>query len=161
VKKYTDLPYLVRVDEGADGAYVAGKFLTAADLPAGTADGDGPDSENARFKTVLVDARTGRPVVPGGSLGHHYGEDGAGRWNLDLGDVDPLLSLADADADAAAGRGDGAPSAVEIALPRFDALDGSASTIRRGVPVRRVGGHLVTTVYDLLLAQYGVGRPGL
>ena len=26
---------------------------------------------------------------------------------------------------------------------------------------RRVGGHLVTTVFDLLLAQYGVGRDGL
>ena len=33
--------------------------------------------------------------------------------------------------------------------------------IRRGVPVRRVGDRLVTTVYDLLLAQYGVGREGL
>ena len=29
------------------------------------------------------------------------------------------------------------------------------------MPVRRVGGQLVTTVFDLLLAQYGVGRPGL
>ena len=33
--------------------------------------------------------------------------------------------------------------------------------LRRGVPVRRVGERLVTTVYDLLLAQYGVARPGL
>ena len=33
--------------------------------------------------------------------------------------------------------------------------------LRRGVPVRRVGEHLVTTVFDLLLAQYGVARPGL
>lgn len=29
------------------------------------------------------------------------------------------------------------------------------------MPVRTVGGHLVTTVFDLLLAQYGVGRDGL
>ncbi len=29
------------------------------------------------------------------------------------------------------------------------------------MPVRNVGGHLVTTVYDLMLAQYGVGRDGL
>lgn len=33
--------------------------------------------------------------------------------------------------------------------------------LRRGVPVWTVGGHRVTTVFDLLLAQYGVGRPGL
>ena len=33
--------------------------------------------------------------------------------------------------------------------------------MRRGVPARRVGGQLVTTVFDLLLADYGVGRDGL
>ncbi len=33
--------------------------------------------------------------------------------------------------------------------------------LRRGVPARRIGGHLITTVFDLMLAQYGVGRPGL
>ena len=43
-------------------------------------------------------------------------------------------------------------------MPRFDTPDGSAGDLRRGVPVRRVGGRLVTTVFDLLLAQYGVGR---
>ena len=38
---------------------------------------------------------------------------------------------------------------------------GGAGVLRRGVPVRRVAGRLVTTVFDLLLAQYGVARPGL
>ena len=33
--------------------------------------------------------------------------------------------------------------------------------MRRGVPAMRVGGQLVTTVLDLTLAQYGVGREGL
>ncbi|WP_051480583.1 nitrate reductase subunit alpha [Cellulomonas sp. KRMCY2] len=163
VKRYTDLPFLVRLEE-RDGAYVAGKFLTESDLAAS---GPVPTSENAEFKTVLIDARTGQAVVPNGSLGHHYGEAGAGKWNLDLGDVDPLLSLIDApesadrvaDADAAAGRP--AVQTVEVDLPRFDTLDGAAAVIRRGVPVRRVAGHLVTTVFDLLLAQYGVGRDGL
>lgn len=150
VKAYTDLPFLVRLEE-RDGAYVAGKFLTASDLPGAEA-----TSENAEFKTVLVDTRTGRPVVPGGSLGFHYGESGAGRWNLDLGEVEPALSMADRGA-----TGEQAPAAVEVDLPRFDTLDGAPSTIRRGVPVRRVGDHLVTTVFDLLLAQYGVGRAGL
>ena len=45
-------------------------------------------------------------------------------------------------------------------MPRFDTPDGAAADLPRGVPVRRVGGHLVTTVFDLLLAQYGVGRDG-
>jgi nitrate reductase alpha subunit len=136
VRRYTDLPFLVRV-ETRGNAYVPGKFLTAADLygPAG--------GEHAAFRTVLLDAE-GAPVVPGGSLGFRYGEQGVGRWNLDLGDVDPLLSLHGGDA-------------VEVELPRFD----TEGTLRRGVPVRRVGGHLVTTVFDLLLAQYGVHRDGL
>src|SRR5881275_277666 len=35
-------------------------------------------------------------------------------------------------------------------------LPPAADDMRRGVPVRRIGQHLVTTVYDLMLAQYGV-----
>ncbi|MFE8968249.1 nitrate reductase subunit alpha [Streptomyces albogriseolus] len=147
VKKYTDLPFLVALDERDDtpGTYRAGKFLTAADLG-----GEHATAEHAEFRTVLLDAATGQPVVPNGTLGDRYGEGGAGKWNLDLGAVDPLLSAAGADE---------APAVVE--LPRFDVPDGSAGRLRRGVPVRRVGGRLVTTVYDLLLAQYGVGRAGL
>ncbi len=95
---------------------------------------------------MLLDSVTGRPVVPGGSLGFRYGESGAGNWNLDLGEVDPLLSIEDG-------------TAVEVELPRFDMPD--AATLRRGVRAREVGGHLVTTVFDLLLAQYGVRRDGL
>ncbi|MFC4114559.1 molybdopterin-dependent oxidoreductase [Nonomuraea zeae] len=48
--------------------------------------------------------------------------------------------------------------AVEVLLPRFDYGPG---VLRRGVPVLRDGDELVTTVFDLLLAVYGVGRPGL
>ncbi|NBE98682.1 hypothetical protein FE391_41770 [Nonomuraea sp. KC401] len=48
--------------------------------------------------------------------------------------------------------------AVEVLLPRFD--DGPG-VLRRGVPVLRDGGELVTTVFDLLLAVYGVARPRL
>ena len=147
VKTYTDLPYLVKLDEAADGQLTAGKFLTASDLDATDA-----DEENAAFKTVLIDARTGEPVVPNGSLGHRFGDTGVGRWNLELGDVDPQLSLLD---------GGGSPvETVLVRMPRFDTPDGAAADLPRGVPVRRVDGHLVTTVFDLLLAQYGVGRPG-
>jgi nitrate reductase alpha subunit len=132
VKRYTDLPFLVRLDKRED-AYVPGKFLTAADL-----DSD-EDTENPAFKTVLLDSATGEPVVPHGSLGFRYGDQGAGHWNLDLGTTDPLLSLDSGDS-------------VIVELSRFDVPH---DTLRRGVPVRRVGGHLVTTVFDLLLAQYG------
>ncbi|RSO10781.1 nitrate reductase subunit alpha [Streptomyces sp. WAC 06783] len=145
VKRFTDLPFLVVLDESAPGRYTPGKFLTAADLG-----GEEGAAENAEFRTVLLDAVTGRPVVPGGTLGHRYGESGAGRWNLDLGDIDPLLTAAG-----------GGQAPVPVELPRFDASDGKAGRLLRGVPVRQVGGRTVTTVYDLLLAQYGVAREGL
>lgn len=147
VRRYTDLPFLVRLAERAlpDGstALVPDGNLTAADL--------GDDGEGAALKTVLVDDRTGEPVVPNGSLGFRYTASGAGRWNLDLEGVEPRLSL----------LGDAGAEPAEVALPRFDSADGSGGVLRRGVPVRRLGGHLVTTVYDVLLAHYGVARPGL
>ena len=144
VKAYTDLPYLVVLDEAGDGAHRPGKFLTAADVP------EWAGEENAAFKPLLLDARDGSLVLPNGSLGHRFGDTGAGRWNLDLGGVDPLLSLHQPDGDSAL-----------VELPRFDDLDGTPTSLRRGVPVRRVGDRLVTTVFDLMLAQYGVGRDGL
>ncbi len=141
--QYTDMPFLVTLTE-RDGAYVPGKFLMSADL--------GDRAEGAEWKTVLVDGRTGDPVVPNGSLGFRHTESGKGRWNLDLEGVAPQLTLlADPQGEAP----------VEVLLPRFDTPDGHGEVLHRGVPVRRVGGHLVTTVFDLVLAQYGVGRPGL
>ncbi|WP_459549167.1 nitrate reductase subunit alpha [Nocardia sp. X0981] len=140
IRQFTDLPFLVRMEERA-GGWVPGKFLTAADLDeyAGT--------ENAAFKTVVLDT-DGTVVVPNGSVGYRYGETGVGNWNLDLAGVVPRLTL----------LGD---ATVPVLLPRFDTSAGAAATMQRGVPVRRVGGHLVTTVFDLLLAQYGVHRDGL
>jgi nitrate reductase alpha subunit len=158
LKRYADAPFLVALDEHTDGGFTPGKFLTAADLPDDVLPG-GATAANSRFKTVLLDAG-GTPVVPNGTLGHRYGEADEGRWNLDLGDVDPVLSIADLA---------GAPEGATVLLPRFDLTPGSeqeahvggAGVVRRGVPVRHVGGHLVTTVFDLLLAQYGVERPAL
>ncbi|HET7195590.1 MAG TPA: nitrate reductase subunit alpha [Nocardioides sp.] len=140
VKKYTDLPFLVRLEEDGQGTLAPGKFLTAADLPAHE------HEENAAFKTVLLDARTDEPVVPNGALGHRFGKTGEGRWNLDLGGVQPKLFLDDTSADAA-----------RVRLPRFGELDGAPGEMVKEVPVRRIGGRLVTTVHHLMLAQYGVG----
>ncbi|HXF01963.1 MAG TPA: nitrate reductase subunit alpha [Arthrobacter sp.] len=145
VKKYTDLPFLITLTPSPDGSsLVPGKFLTAADLP------EAASAEDAEWKTVLLDGVSGEPVVPNGSMGFRYNQADAGKWNLDLAGVRPQLSL------YAPGT-----EAREVLLPCFEAPDGSGSVLRRGVPVRQVGDKLVTTVYDLMLAQYGVGRDGL
>ena len=116
VSRFTDLPFLVRLEPRGDGTYSAGKFLTAADL--------GNTDENARFKTVLL-AADGTPVVPNGSLGFRYGATGAGKWNLELGDVVPQLSVS-------------GQQPVEILLPRFDGPSGAGEVMRRGVPAQRM-----------------------
>ena len=153
MRRYTDAPFLVSLERNGD-VLVPGKFVTASDLGA-----DASATAHADFKPVLLDA-DGTPVVPNGSLGHRFSAEDRGRWNLDLGEVVPPLSIADlAGWDAAS---------AEIALPRFDVAPaegqehaGGSATVARGVPVMTVAGKTVTTVFDLMLAQYGVGRDGL
>ena len=122
VQRYTDLPFLVTLEE-QDGAHVPGKFLTAADL--------GDDTEGAAWKTVLVDGRTGDPVVPNGSLGFRYTESGAGRWNLDLDGVAPQLTL----------LGDDAVRGAAAALRRAGRLGRRAAPRGAGAPRGREAGH--------------------
>ncbi|WP_431843923.1 nitrate reductase subunit alpha [Calidifontibacter indicus] len=145
-KQYTDLPNLICLEPGDDGVFRPGKNLVAGDLPGAP----GSDSENAMWKPMVFDSATGELATPNGSIGDRYGDEGVGKWNLELGDLDPVLSVYDTRDDVA-----------EMLLPRFDAQDGRVLQERRGVPVRRVGDRLVTTVLDLMLAQYGVAREGL
>ncbi|HEY6891506.1 MAG TPA: molybdopterin-dependent oxidoreductase, partial [Solirubrobacter sp.] len=134
-RRFTDLPLLVALEE-RDGVHVPGRFLSAADL--------GDAGENADWKTVVLDGATGAPAVPNGAVGFRWGDEGAGRWNLRLGDIEPVLTLL--------GRQE---RAVEVALPRFDVGDGpGGAAMRRGVPAITVEGRLVTTVLDLMLATY-------
>jgi nitrate reductase / nitrite oxidoreductase, alpha subunit len=140
-RRFTDLPLLVTLRERED-AFVPDRFLRASDL--------GSAEEHAEWKTVVLDERSGAPVVPTGSVGHRYAEADEGRWNLRLEGVEPALTLL--------GRGE--PVAVD--LPRFDVGDTEGGgVVRRGVPAAVVGGRLVTTVFDLTLAHYGVGRDAL
>ncbi|PPK71115.1 nitrate reductase subunit alpha [Actinokineospora auranticolor] len=140
VTRFTDLPFLVSLDE-RDGTLVPGKFLTAADL--GDTSPDGP------WKPVLLDKTTDEPFAPNGTLGFRWTAE-PGRWNLDLEGRAPRLTLYTGQSETA-----------EVLLPRFDNPEGRGDAVTRGVPVRRIAGRAVTTVFDLLLAQRGVSRPGL
>lgn len=146
VRQFTDMPFLVTLRERPDakGTYVADHFLTSADL-GGKAEGD-------VWRQVMLNESTGKPFVPNGCIGDRRTASGAGKWNLDLGENIPALTLM--------GRGEN----VALDLPRFDVNDGpneGGSIVHRGVPAMRIGGNLVTTVFDLLLADYAVSRPGL
>ncbi len=142
-RTYTDLPFLVKLQERQD-AFVPGHFLTASDI--------GEDQGPAEWKTVVMDETTNRLAVPNGSLGFRWDQGTKGRWNLNLRDIRPTLSLY--------GREDSAN--LPLHLPRFDTGNSEGGEIlRRGVPAVQIGNDWVTTVFDLMMAQYGVSRKGL
>jgi nitrate reductase alpha subunit len=145
-KQYTDSPHLVELTEH-DGKWQAGKLLRANRL-AGY-----ENIENGEWKFLMWDAVGNRPKMPMGSVGFRWGKE-KGKWNLLMKDgvdgsaIDPVLTFL--------GQGD---AVVPVALNDF----GDGRTITRWVPVRQiktVSGQTVTvtTVYDLLMAQYGVSR---
>jgi nitrate reductase alpha subunit len=140
-KRFTDLPFLVTLTE-RDGLTVPGRFLRASDL-----DSEAEPSEGDEWRCCVIDAKTGDPVAPAGSLADRWQQGAEGRWNLELGEIEPLLTLLGQEEHQ-----------VEVSLPRFD---NDEDTVLRGVPAKRVGGQLVTTVLDLTLAQYGVRRDDL
>ncbi|GFO66695.1 nitrate reductase subunit alpha [Geomonas limicola] len=143
VSRYSDLPFLVKLQPGEEnGSYLAGEFLRAEELERGAG------LENAAWILCMAD-RSGQVRIPKGSIGSRWSEK-KGDWNLDLVDlvdgapIDPALSFL---------GGETAPVLFRFA--------GSADAVR-SVPVHRVatvaGDTLVTTVFDLLLAQFGVSR---
>ncbi len=144
-KRYTDSPYLVKL-EPDDQGYRPGRLLRANETVQYR------DISNGDWKFVNIDAATGDLVVPKGSSGSRWDET-QGNWNMKLenaeGDeaYDPVLTLL--------GRTD------RIAQTAFTEF-GLDQTVYRGVPVLEIetanGPVLVTTVYDLTMAQYGVSR---
>ena len=170
--RFTDAPFLVQLKE-KDGKYVPAKFVNASLFAEGSplqsaanllADPNVTSSEHAAFRTLVWDKERGI-VDPGGTSADHFGDEGLGKWNLEMEGVDPILSMADAPVTAQAKLG--APTGVEVLLPRFDLPPNAeqhsigAGVVARGVPAVKLGDTYVTTVYDLMLAQYGVEREGL
>ncbi|HUZ41691.1 MAG TPA: nitrate reductase subunit alpha [Acidimicrobiales bacterium] len=142
-RTYTDLPFLISLRQRED-AWVPDHFVTAADL--------GETTEGAAWKTVVLDEESGETAVPNGSLGFRWTDSGVGLWNLRLDDIRPALSLYQR-----AGA-----EALALDLPRFDVGAGEGGgVLRRGVPAIRLGDRWVTTVFDLVMAQYGVARDDL
>ena len=75
VRKYTDMPMLVRLVQ-QDGKLVPDRLVRASDFADGLGETNNPD-----WKTVAIDEATGKVVVPNGSVGFRWGEKG--KWNLE------------------------------------------------------------------------------
>jgi nitrate reductase alpha subunit len=145
VKRYTDSPMLVKLEQEGEN-YRPGRMLRANELPGNK------DLPNGEWKFVSVDEESGKYVVPKGSMGHRWDEE-QGHWNMKFENsinnetYDPTLSFLS--------------KHDEVIQTEFIEW-GLDSKSLRGVPIRYVetdsGTIPVTTVYDLTMAQYGVGR---
>ena len=160
-RQYSDFPFLVRLVRQGD-TLVPERFLRASDLPDSLG-----ESVNPEWKPVAFDETTGAVVAPQGSIGYRWGSDG--KWSLEERDgrtgrdVRLRLSMKDP------ATGSPAAEVVEVAFPYFGAYTHAyyagtdhPQVLVRNVPAGRVatrdGDVLVTTVFDLLCANYGVDR---
>ncbi|MCC6593712.1 MAG: nitrate reductase subunit alpha, partial [Xanthomonadales bacterium] len=155
-RQYTDMPLLVRLEQRVDGRLVPERFLRASDL------GGLGESNNPEWKTLAYDQNTDALTVPNGSVGFRWGEKG--KWNIEEKDsagreTRLRLSLKD--------QADGI---VAVSFAYFGGTENEywteskfSDVLERNVPVKRLkltDGQewAVATVYDLLLAQYGIDR---
>ncbi|MBF8259818.1 MAG: narG-1, partial [Actinobacteria bacterium] len=140
-RKFTDLPFLVKLGM-KDGVMRPGEFLRANEFErtAGL--------EHADWTLCVADG-TGGVRVPHGSLGSRWSK-AEGNWNLDMKD---MVDGQEIDCRLTFLGG-------ETGRVRFN-FEGVGDVIRE-VPVKRVmtrdGEVTVATVFDLLMAQFGVSR---
>ena len=153
VRQYTDMPMLVKLVR-QDGKLVPDRMLRASDFDAALGEKNNPE-----WKTVGFDELSGNVVVPNGSVGFRWGEQG--KWNLEEKETNGAatrlrLSLAEVKDDLA-----------DVAFPYFGNIPTEhfthtehASVLERRVPGKRLklanGEALVATVHDLFIANYGV-----
>ncbi len=144
--RYTDAPFLVELEPRGEGCR-PGQLLRAGRLERYAGE------EHGEWKFLMWDLADDRPKMPMGSVGNRWGS-APGKWNLKLQDgldgspIAPALTFVN--------------EADEVVLAELDDF-AAGGTVRRGVPARRVtladGSEvLVATCFDLLMAQYGVGR---
>jgi nitrate reductase / nitrite oxidoreductase, alpha subunit len=146
VKKYTDSPYLVQLEKDGDG-FKPGQLVRANRIEKYK------DVENGKWKFLNIDEKSGQPIMPKGSMGHRWDKQ-QGNWNMksedgvDNGPYDPVLTFLDKH-----------DKVVNVKFSDFSLQ----ATRLRGVPIRyleTVDGEkiAVTTIYDLIMGQYGIDR---
>ncbi|QHM74631.1 Respiratory nitrate reductase 1 alpha chain [Mixta theicola] len=158
VRRYTDMPMLVMLEPREGGYYAAGRMLRASDLVNNLGEENNPE-----WKTIAIDGLSGELVAPLGSIGYRWGEEG--KWNLearagqDKRDVELQLSLL--------GNHD---EIAEVGFPYFGGIESEHfksvtldEILLHKLPVKRLqladgSEALVTSVYDLTLANYGLDR---
>ncbi|MEC3839636.1 nitrate reductase subunit alpha [Bacillus amyloliquefaciens] len=143
-KQYTDFPFLVTLSK-ENGVYTAGRFLHAKDI--------GRQTKHDQWKPAVWNEQTGAFAIPQGTMGSRW--DGQQKWNLHMIDedtgeqIEPRLSVLGIEDEIGSVR-----------IPYFS-NDGN-KVLERDLPIKKVNLNgeevYVTTVFDLILANYGVNR---
>ena len=151
---YTDMPYLVMIDKHDDYC-VPGRYLRASDISKFA------NEKNSEWKTLVYDENINNVSLPNGSIGSRW--DSSKEWNLKKKnkDMSPKLTFISEHDDV-----------LSVGFPYYASSkyshDHFTNTIHddvlcRNVPVKKInlgGGKsvFVTTVFDLLVANYGIDR---
>ncbi len=145
LKQYTDSAFLVRLKE-EDGKYYPNRLLAAFSVKRYK------EQENSDWKYLVIDKNTKELKMPQGTIGFRW-QKKKGQWNLELRDgmdgskIDPILTLLGEEDEV-----------IEVNF--FDFSKGQQ--VKRGVPIKYVqteeGRIAVATIFDLLMAQFGVQR---
>ncbi|MFT6926378.1 MAG: nitrate reductase alpha subunit [Psychromonas sp.] len=157
VRTTTDFPMLVVLATHDDKSLKSTRFLRASDLNDNLGQENNPD-----WKTIAIDENSDEMVSPTGSIGYRWGEKG--KWNIKAregkngADTKLQLSLLGNDVSA-------------VAFPNFCADDSNKywtasdgdNILVRNVPTKTIKGAkgedlVVATVYDLMMANYGLDR---
>ena len=157
VRKYSDMPMLVILEDYKDGGMKPTRFLRACDL-----DNDLGQDNNPDWKTVGFDEISGDLVAPNGSVGFRWGEKG--KWNIEERD-----GLTGKDIKLKLSLINGPENAIDVAFPYFGGIEHEyfpnqegSDVQHRQVPfttVKTAQGDLkVATVYDLMIANYAIDR---
>ncbi len=157
VRQYTDFPMLVVMEKHDDASLKSTRFLRASDL----ADNLGQEN-NPEWKTIGINEANGELTSPTGSIGYRWGEKG--KWNIQELDG---KNGEEAKLQLSLIGGDVSP----VSFPNFAAdvsnshwtNSGGEDILVKNVPtktIKDVDGNeiVVATVYDLMMANYGLDR---
>lgn len=158
VRTTTDFPMLVMLDENEQGQLNQGRFLRASDL----AD-DLQQSNNPEWKTIAINEADNQLVSPTGAVGYRWGEKG--KWN-----IKPLDGHSGDEVKLQLSLKTNHDEVVAVNFPYFGGAEHEFGyfqntkhddILQRKVPAKRItlkdGSQvLVTTVFDLTVANYGV-----
>ncbi|MDD5329167.1 MAG: molybdopterin-dependent oxidoreductase, partial [Sulfuricella sp.] len=147
-RQYTDLPMQVLLRKSGEG-YVSDRNLRASDFDGALGETNNPD-----WKTIVYDEKSKSFVAPNGSVGFRWGEEG--KWNLlpkNAANQEEIVAEL-----TCVGKQD---EIVSVGFPHFE--PGEGELLYRNVPARKIklaNGEdaLVSSVFDLQIAQYGIDR---